>query len=65
MKTSKRKADKQFKSAPAIHSPKLPPSVEEVRKRAHEIYVARGGANGLALNDWLSAEEELKRKLEE
>jgi hypothetical protein len=64
MKTTKRKIDQQFKRAPAIHGPKLPPSVEEVRKRAHEIYVSRGGANGLALNDWLSAEEELKRNLE-
>jgi hypothetical protein len=64
MKTSKRNADNKFKRASTIHSPKLPPSVEEIRKRAHDIYVARGGAHGLALDDWLSAEEELKRKLE-
>jgi len=49
----------------ANHSfPQLPPTLEQIRQRAHDIYVARGGAEGSALNDWLQAEQELKRKLE-
>jgi hypothetical protein len=32
---------------------------EQIRQRAYEIYVARGGRSGSALNDWLQAEREL------
>lgn len=64
MRTSKRKANERYQSAPTIQTSKLPPTLEQVRQRAHEIYVARGGAEGMALNDWLTAEHELKRKLE-
>jgi hypothetical protein len=64
MRTSKRKPGEQYRSAPTIHSLQLPPTLEQIRQRAHDIYVARGGAEGSALNDWLQAEQELKRKLE-
>jgi hypothetical protein len=30
-----------------------------VAERAYELYLARGGGDGLALDDWLSAEREL------
>jgi len=30
-----------------------------IAKRAHEIYEARGGKNGKALEDWLQAEQEV------
>jgi hypothetical protein len=30
-----------------------------IAKRAHEIYKARGGKNGKALEDWLRAEQEV------
>ena len=39
-----------------------PPVVEEIRQRAYEIYVGRGGTHGSDLDDWLQAERELKAK---
>ena len=32
--------------------------------RAHEIYEARGGQNGKALDDWLQAEREVDAEIE-
>lgn len=32
---------------------------DRIAQRAYEIYLARGGADGLALDDWLQAEAEL------
>ncbi|MGA2787409.1 MAG: DUF2934 domain-containing protein [Verrucomicrobiota bacterium] len=60
MRTSKRKASERYQSAPTIHSPKLPPTLEQIRQRAHEIYLARGSAAGRELDDWLQAERELQ-----
>lgn len=37
-------------------------SDEDIRKRAHEIFMERGGLPGSPEADWLKAEEELKRK---
>jgi hypothetical protein len=39
------------------------PSDEEVRRRAFEIHVQRGGIRGYDLDDWLEAEKELTQKL--
>jgi hypothetical protein len=36
------------------------PTKAEVARRAHEIYMARGGSHGCDLDDWLQAERELK-----
>jgi hypothetical protein len=33
---------------------------EQVRIRAHEIWVERGGEGGSELDDWLLAEEEIR-----
>jgi Protein of unknown function (DUF2934) len=33
---------------------------EEIRRRAYEIYLERGGQPGRDLDDWLQAERELK-----
>ena len=38
--------------------PKLP-TEEQIRARAHEIYLARGGEPGHEIDDWLQAEYEL------
>jgi hypothetical protein len=38
------------------------PSVEDLRLRAYQRYLARGGAHGEDFDDWLSAEQELRRK---
>ena len=41
--------------------PKPPaPTPEQIRRRAQEIFEARGGALGHELDDWLQAEIELK-----
>jgi len=37
------------------------PSREEIRLRAYEIYLERGGLPGNELDDWLQAEAELER----
>ncbi len=37
------------------------PSREEIRPRAYEIYLERGGLPGNELDDWLQAERELER----
>jgi hypothetical protein len=44
--------------------PETLPLEEQVRRRAHEIWLQRGGENGLELDDWQQAEEEIKLELE-
>ena len=39
------------------------PSLEEIELRAYEIYLKRGDADGVALEDWLAAEKELLASL--
>jgi hypothetical protein len=36
------------------------PSQEEIRRRAYEIYLERGGLPGRELEDWLQAESEFE-----
>ena len=60
MKTLKRKPDEPYQSVPAIHSAQLPPTLEQIRQRAHEIYLARGGTASRELDDLLKAERELQ-----
>ncbi len=38
------------------------PTREEIELRAHQIYLERGGAHGLDVEDWLQAERELREK---
>jgi hypothetical protein len=38
------------------------PSPEEIRKRAFEIHVERGGIHGCDLGDWFQAERELQQE---
>ena len=33
---------------------------ERVAQRAYELYQARGGGDGMAMEDWLAAERELR-----
>jgi hypothetical protein len=35
------------------------PRIERIARRAHEIYEARGGEHGKAMEDWLEAEREI------
>jgi hypothetical protein len=63
MKNTKRKINDPLPGAPALHSPTPPAALAEIRARAYAIYRARGGADGMALGDWLEAEQELNRQL--
>jgi hypothetical protein len=41
------------------------PLEERIRRRAYELYVMRGNESGSDLDDWLQAEEEIRRAQEE
>jgi hypothetical protein len=62
MRTSKPKADDLYPSASLIPTAQRKPTLEQIRQRANDIYAARGGKEGMTLNDWLQAEQELKHE---
>jgi hypothetical protein len=39
--------------------------MNRIARRAHEIYEARGGSHGKALEDWLQAEREIDDAMED
>ena len=41
-------------------TPEAPNVEEEIRRRAYELFEARGGVEGHDLDDWLRAEEEIR-----
>jgi len=47
VRTSKHKANEQPQSAPTVHSPQLPLTLEQVRRRAHDVYFSRGNVWGI------------------
>ena len=47
---------------PAPVRPPAAPTEDDIRHRAYERYLARGGNHGLHFNDWLEAEKELKTR---
>lgn len=50
---------RQAPATPENPNPKPLPLEEQVRQRAHEIYLQRGGQDGSELDDWLQAEAEI------
>jgi hypothetical protein len=38
------------------------PTDDDIRARAYEMYLERGGRHGLDFDDWVRAERELRRK---
>ncbi|MGH7942684.1 MAG: DUF2934 domain-containing protein [Limisphaerales bacterium] len=62
MKTTKRKQNPQREGETAIKTLKPPPTEEEIRQRAHQNYLARDGAPGRELDDWLLAERQIYRE---
>jgi hypothetical protein len=38
------------------------PTLEEIARRAYDLFIARGGQPGHELDDWLQAESELLNK---
>jgi hypothetical protein len=61
MATAAIPADEQIVAAAATAVPAEPisPTLEQVRLRAYELYLARGGTPGGELYDWIRAEREL------
>lgn len=53
------------RSMPAteIVSHTIEPTEEQIRRRAHEIYLQRNGAPGSPEADWLQAEAELRGRI--
>lgn len=46
-------------------SPEAPERrMNRIAKRAHELYEARGGAQGTALDDWLAAERQIDAEID-
>jgi len=41
------------------------PLEDRIRRRAYELYLQRGSEPGSELNDWLQAEEDMRRAKEE
>ena len=67
-KPLRRRPDRsRSRAATGNSSPSVPPAMEppsesrinRIARRAHEIYEARGGEHGKALEDWLQAEREI------
>jgi Protein of unknown function (DUF2934) len=52
-----------FQAEDQADSPEQHPSQEEIRRRAFEIHIERGGIHGCDLDDWMQAEKELTEKL--
>jgi hypothetical protein len=55
----------QGRAVPSVvpeEGPKTRPSPAEIRQRAFEIHIERGGIHGCDLEDWLEAERELQQK---
>jgi Protein of unknown function (DUF2934) len=51
-----------FRSHAAEEKGQNGPTLAEIRHRAFEIHIERGGIHGCDLDDWLQAEHELKAK---
>lgn len=62
----RRKGGKQvvheLERADSVETADSGPTEDEIRQRAHEIYLSRNGAPGNAEVDWLQAEIELRTR---
>ena len=56
------KTQKVVPQKPLVETPPREVNDDEIRTRAYEIYLARGAAPGVELDDWLQAERELRSK---
>ena len=41
------------------------PTEDDIRRRAYERYLERGGGDGMDFEDWLAAEQDLRRRKSE
>ncbi len=53
---------RELEVADAVEVADSGPTEDEIRQRAHEIYLSRNGAPGNAEVDWLQAEVELRAR---
>ena len=53
-----------FVQAPGAALKPSEPRMNRIARRAHEIYEARGGEHGKAMEDWLQAEREIDAAIE-
>jgi hypothetical protein len=62
MKRSKKPLKKSPEPAvrPTTITPRAEPTDEQIRTRAFEIFQKRGGGQGHAWDDWITAERELR-----
>ena len=51
-------------STPESGNQRSEPRLARIARRAHEIYEARGGEHGKAMEDWLQAEREIDAQSE-
>lgn len=59
-----RATPRRSRSLPADYIPiKQEPTEEQIRRRAYELYVARGAQPGSAEADWRQAEQELRARM--
>lgn len=60
-KAKPRVTKRSERNAPTLKPVEAPgPSEDEIRRRAYEIYIERGGRAGQDVGDWLQAERELR-----
>jgi hypothetical protein len=57
-----KQATNRSPSPEAIGTATREPTVDDIRRRAYERYLERGGRHGRHFDDWLEAERELKTK---
>jgi hypothetical protein len=62
-KDAKTQTDDKVDQTAAQPKPQAP-TTQQIRKRAYEIFEARGGEPGRELDDWLLAENEVKAEIE-
>jgi hypothetical protein len=46
----------------SFEQPGAEPTEEEIRHRAYQLYLERGGEHGMDFEDWVAAERELKNR---
>ena len=59
---SKGTAQAHSETAGAPAPPDVDPTDDDIRHRAYQRYLERGGRNGSEVDDWLHAEQELKKR---
>jgi hypothetical protein len=56
--------DHQAAAPPTLRHNSTESRISRIARRAHEIYLARGGEHGKALEDWLQAEREVDAEMD-